>query len=360
MARGGGAQLPLVIELRCWRALAVEQWLDLLALQGHVVVVDAGEGADEVAHWLEAVVVEMVHGEGTTAELDHQLSLEDLGLDSLDLISLAHRLSTKSGRPVSVAELQAQPSLAALLEAVAAPGEPASAPPPPPAASGAADRKDETPAPAPAPAMTAATPRAAPSRRRRVLCLHGFRASADMLELALVPLTRSLAAAYEFVFVNAPTRATGRAEPGVPDGVPGYEWWGQPGGAYDEAWQEQYDEGFERSRARLAALTAAEDGVGFDGVIGFSQGAAMAMLVPGARWVALFSAIVPPRGSAPHADARPSFHCYDLHDPHVHLSARAQKCFVQPTVVPHGEGHAVPRAPEVVNRFAEFLRRTSL
>ena len=92
-------------------------------------------------------------------------------------------------------------------------------------------------------------------------------------------------------------------------------------------------------------------------MIGFSQGAAMAMLVPGARWVALLSAIVPPHGSAPPpgADTRPSLHLYDPSEPHAELCRQAEGSYARPTVVHHAEGHAVPRAEEAVRALVRFV-----
>mmetsp|Transcript_44730 Transcript_44730/g.144280 ORF Transcript_44730/g.144280 Transcript_44730/m.144280 type:complete len:164 (+) Transcript_44730:1-492(+) len=163
-----------------------------------------------------------------------------------------------------------------------------------------------------------------------------------MLALSLGPLTRSLAGTYDFTFVDAPTAASGPAEPGVPEGLLGYEWWGDPGGAYDTAWRPAYEHGFDVAMARLAALAAGgrggsgeggeggEGGGAFDGVIGFSQGAAMALLVPGARWAVLLSAIPPPRGRGPSTgrrDARPSLHVYDAAEPHAHLCRRGGGAF---------------------------------
>ncbi|EOD24399.1 hypothetical protein EMIHUDRAFT_238530 [Emiliania huxleyi CCMP1516] len=147
--------------------------------------------------------------------------------------------------------------------------------------------------------------------RRRVLCLHGFRASGDMLALSLGPLTRALGGTYDFTFVDAPTAASGPAEPGVPEGLLGYECF--PVGAYDTAWRPAYEHGFD--------------------------GAAMALLVPGAR------------------DARPSLHVYDAAEPHAHLCRRVEASFEGPAVVRHGEGHAVPRAEAATREMVRFVER---
>ena len=127
--------------------------------------------------------------------------------------------------------------------------------------------------------------------------------------------------------------------------------------------------------ARLAALAAGgrggsgeggeggdggEGGGAFDGVIGFSQGAAMALLVPGARWAVLLSAIPPPRGRGPSTgrrDARPSLHVYDAAEPHAHLCRRVEASFEGPAVVRHGEGHAVPRAEAATREMVRFVER---
>ena len=127
--------------------------------------------------------------------------------------------------------MQAQPSLAALVASLsagaAAPEGDAAPHAAAAAAGGEAALSDAAPPPADA-AMRGRAPDllAREVSRRRVLCLHGFRASGEMLSLSLGPLTRSLAGTYDFTFVDAPTAASGPAEPGVPEGLLGYEWWG--------------------------------------------------------------------------------------------------------------------------------------
>ena len=144
--------------------------------------------------------------------------------------------------------------------------------------------------------------------------------------------------------------------------VPTFEWWGQPGGAYEDAWEASTPGGLDGFGARLVDITARGP---YDGVIGFSQGGAVASLVP-ARWQMLFSTITPPTPTQLEAaGALPSsplprqkgFHCFDLEEEHAALCREMASRRDEPgtTVVHHAEGHVVPTGDAVLEQARAFL-----
>jgi hypothetical protein len=112
-------------------------------------------------------------------------------------------------------------------------------------------------------------------RKLKILCLHGYHGSAQVLRRQLAPLAASFESLVELVFIDAPARATGdfgwwqavagKQAPVVDDpGVDG-------AGRHYKGWQHTQD-----------AIVAAFEQLGpFDGVLGFSQGAALAGLLVG-------------------------------------------------------------------------------
>jgi hypothetical protein len=182
----------------------------------------------------------------------------------------------------------------------------------------------------------------------RVLCLHGYHGSGAILRDQMRPLTAALPSNVEFVHVDAPSRATGD-----------FGWW-----------HEGFD-GWERTRDWAIGLVCA--GPRFDGVFGFSQGAALAGLLTA----------VQESGSAP-----PEFHFgfavmvggftsdmpqhaelfrHKLTTPSVHVigrgdvivprpdSLRLADRFADPLVLEHPGGHTVPGHAAVAGPVSEFL-----
>ena len=144
--------------------------------------------------------------------------------------------------------------------------------------------------------------------------------------------------------------------------VPTYEWWGQPGGAYEEAWEAVTPEGLDGFGTALVDLTASGR---YDGVIGFSQGGAVASLIP-ARWQMLFSSITPPTptqlqaAGAPPSSPAPrqgSFHCFDEQEEHAALCRKMARRFDEPStlIVNHTEGHVVATSNAVLEKARAFL-----
>lgn len=185
----------------------------------------------------------------------------------------------------------------------------------------------------------------------RVLCLHGYRRNGWIMNRQLRPLVGGLDA--EFVASDGPALESGENgwwNGDVPDGQP-YRGW-------------------DRTREWLVS-TFQERGP-FDGVLGFSQGAALTGLLPGlasedaricARFVVLMSGFrseaTEHKALFAHRDAyaMPSLHVIGDADTAVPPadSLALAAMFESPVVVRHSGGHVVPATVEVRTALAEFL-----
>ena len=231
------------------------------------------------------------------------------------------------------------------------------------------------------------------TKKKVVLCLHGFRSNRELMQLSMQPILASEAtggcpemqgggtvrASLNFVFADAPHSAMGPPEPGIPSEVRTFEWWGTTrvaemagtgsgrGGdrssdvAYGSGWQAFSEKQFRVSRdALLKQCFSSSSPPSWGpsdvvGIVGFSQGAAMALALAGIgdfsslRWLACFSA-VPPR-TITAKSALPlrrlpilSFHCFDGSECHSDLCREVARSYfaTNPQVVHHSAGHAIP------------------
>jgi predicted esterase len=180
----------------------------------------------------------------------------------------------------------------------------------------------------------------------RILALHGYHGSAQILCRQIAPLSAALPPDTELVFVDAPSLAQG-----------------------DFGWWHDGFSGWERTRDWILDLAARER---FDGVFGFSQGAALAGLLAAtqqsdptsalrfefavmvggftsfeAQHAALFERPVP----------RPSLHVMGASDAIVALrdSLRLAARFEDPVIVKHPGGHVIPSDPSITARVAAFI-----
>lgn len=166
---------------------------------------------------------------------------------------------------------------------------------------------------------------------QRVLCLHGYHGSAEILRRQLSPLASSLDAVADFVCVEAPTLAEGD-----------FGWWH----ATEDATGVHY-RGLTRSCEALAAYGS------FDGVLGFSQGAALAALLVAGRTALRFAIIIggfairDPQHAAVFEAAGaidvPSLHVIGRSDVIVAPQAShfLASRFRTPTIVEHDGGHVI-------------------
>jgi predicted esterase len=174
----------------------------------------------------------------------------------------------------------------------------------------------------------------------RILALHGYSSSASVLRRQLAPLARLLTPVPEFVYVDAPSLPRG-----------------------DFGWWHEGFAGWEQSRDFVAGLLAADE---FDGIFGFSQGAALAGLVCAALDTPPGFAIMIGGFTSPFER-----HAYlftrKVSVPSVHIIGRADTVipwaesrlladrFEEPLVIEHDGGHVIPVGPDVVAQLGGFL-----
>jgi pimeloyl-ACP methyl ester carboxylesterase len=186
-------------------------------------------------------------------------------------------------------------------------------------------------------------------RNLRVLCLHGYHGNAEILRRQMTALAATISGV-EFVYVDAPSLTTGD-----------FGWWHSPSRGWDRtlAW------------ATDVFATQAE----FDGVFGFSQGAAFTGLLAGMRqepgttirfdfavMVGGFKNDAPQHAALYRRKfAVPSLHIIGRTDAVIppHESEGLAEQFENPVIVYHAGGHVVPADRAVVNGVAKFLERMS-
>ncbi|WP_158813983.1 hypothetical protein [Methylocapsa sp. S129] len=211
--------------------------------------------------------------------------------------------------------------------------------------------------------------------RLRILGLHGYRGSAQILRRQLAPLADGLNDLAEFVSIDAPSLAGGD-----------FGWWRATAieGAAAEA-DARVGMGVKRYqgwRTTVDAIVAAFARQGpFDGLFGFSQGAALAALLvglrtrdgspgSGAKSLAFDFAIMV--GGFVSADADlarlygeranydlPSAHIMGRSDaivPGEASSALASK-FRNPLILEHDGGHVIANAPQIRQGLRTFLEQ---
>ena len=202
-----------------------------------------------------------------------------------------------------------------------------------------------------------------------ILCLHGYHGSGAILRRQLAAWSTELSSVAEFVALDAPSLAEGdfgwwhavRSEedpasddPGVTGGPRHYKGWARTRAAIVRAFQEQP----------------------FDGVLGFSQGAALAALLVGLRAAdghttcerpLRFDVAIVVSGFASNDPELARLYerkdAYDLSSLHVvgrsdaivspADSRQLARRFSAPVIVEHGGGHVVPDAVAQVRAFLE-------
>jgi acyl carrier protein len=288
----------LCIQLPQWEPVKnISAWLHL---RGSYVAAETEHGGD-FSEWLLDVAREMA------GSISMDQTFEDAGLDSLALISLAKRLSTKLGRAVSVVDLFDHPTPQRLIQAFA--GSPQQQ-----------------------------------IQREKVLCLHGFRSNKQAMELWLAPYVSAIGA-FEWVFVNSPRLASGPPAPKIAADE-SFEWWGQPGGSYETGWLAPHYDGFEQTLPIVKALAPT-------GIVGFSQGGGIAAVVP-CSWLVLFSPVMPPELTIRDT---PAFFAWDPQEDYVSQMMKVSEHFSEKELYEHTYGHVIPQDPVLVERVSAFAAR---
>jgi len=279
------------IVLPQWEPLSnLDEWLTL----GGIIITSEEEPEGDLCGWLFSIVEEMA------GPIEMDTTFEDAGLDSLSLISLARRLSSKVNKVITVADLSDNPTPRKLLQSFAG---------------------------GPRPQLT----------RPKAVCLHGFRSNGDALAAQMGPLISSLGA-LEWIFVSSPRLATGPEAPHISDGR---EWWGS--GDFETGWQRNYD--------AIATTLPSVRAVNAVGAVGFSQGGAVAALLD-CSWRVLFSPVKVP-GLRPQSS--PCLLTYDTTEEYVEECKEVGDFFNLKQVYTHDKGHDVPRDASFLKTFQEFV-----
>lgn len=208
----------------------------------------------------------------------------------------------------------------------------------------------------------------------RILCLHGFRTSAKILETQIHKWPESVLEKLDLVYLDAPYPSTGKS--GV-DGIfdpPFFEWF-QGNQDFTEY------ENFEECIAFIEDFMVKSGP--FDGLLGFSQGAFLAAALPGMQAKGLVLTKVPKIkflilicgaklggskfGAPPLATNAfsspvkcPSLHVIGGNDFLKTESIALLDSFVDPIVIHHPKGHTIPRLDdqslEIVNNFIDKIQ----
>jgi hypothetical protein len=180
----------------------------------------------------------------------------------------------------------------------------------------------------------------------RILALHGYHGSAAVLRRQIAPLAAALPADIELVFVDAPSLSQ-----------------------RDFGWWHEGFRGWERTRDWVLDLAAREH---FDGVFGFSQGAALTGLLTAVQqsdprsslrfefavMVGGFTSFEPQHASLfERKITLPSLHVMGSSDGIVPMrdSLRLAERFDEPVIVKHPGGHVIPPDPSITSRIATFV-----
>eukprot|EP00755_Sulcionema_specki_P009708 Sspe_Gene.44437::Locus_21791_Transcript_1_1_Confidence_1.000_Length_9698::g.44437::m.44437 len=264
----------------------------------------------------------------TPEEVNPASTLSELGIDSLAQLQLAHVLRTEL--QVHHVELHDAASLTCIAQSLSRDG------------------------------VTDGVTVVRGGTKHRVLCLHGFRSSRDLLQSRLHVYAKALQA--ELIVVDAPHHASGPGDPSVPEGMPLREWWHCPSQArdgvlhFEDGWFGGEYKGYEDSVEYIMEVAQRHGPV--SGVLGFSQGGAMATVALSrgvGRWAVLFSAVPPPTPPSFPIPPPPTFHFYDPTEEWADAACSVAKLFSNGSTAHHSHGHVVPTDPASVTAVQDFV-----
>ncbi|KNA15046.1 hypothetical protein SOVF_101800 isoform B [Spinacia oleracea] len=238
-----------------------------------------------------------------------------------------------------------------------------------------------------------------PLKKLRILCLHGFRQNASNFKGRTAALAKKLKSLAELVFVNAPhelpfiyqprkseKECISSSPPPTKNCSKKFAWlvapdfqqkeaihWESINSSFDPLQYQQQTEGFPESLSYLKSVVSNEGP--FDGILGFSQGAAMASLLCaerkrlnlelGFRFVILCSGFaVNLAGYEKGSITCPSLHVFgneDGGDRQISsgFSRDLSSYFEEGCrmIIEHDSGHIIPTRPPYIGEVKEFLRQ---
>ncbi|XP_029030191.1 esterase OVCA2 [Betta splendens] len=219
----------------------------------------------------------------------------------------------------------------------------------------------------------------------RVLCVHGYRQNSSSFREKTGALRKLLKKQVELVYVGAPhsvqaarSEASSEKEngsgpgPAVEDDPRG--WWFSDVQARSFSAQQQCEESLGLDQSVTAVREAVKDDGPFDGIMGFSQGAAFVAMLCCLQEQKLepefgfrFAILVAGFRSACKEHEKfysvplqmPSLHVFGLEDRVIpdSMSRELLPSFLEPQVLIHPGGHFVPAASAHRQTYQDFLKR---
>ena len=198
----------------------------------------------------------------------------------------------------------------------------------------------------------------------RILCLHGFGQTSQGFYKSTGGLRKVLGSVAELVYISAPhsLSSESRTQFNMTKDIEAYGWWdsNELDGVYTyEGWKDSVAH-VQCEIERLSPI---------DGVIGFSQGAALVAILAHMEHIHLQFAICI-GGFVPRAhDLAPLFHENEPHPlPTCHVwgerdavvplekSQKLSQMFAQSYLISHEKGHLVPTAGDASRKIREFVQ----
>jgi pimeloyl-ACP methyl ester carboxylesterase len=184
-----------------------------------------------------------------------------------------------------------------------------------------------------------------PMSTTRILCLHGYHGSAAILRRQMSPVAAGLPADVELVYVDAPSLASG-----------------------DFGWWHEGFRGWDSTRDWMIELVGVQR---YDGVFGFSQGAALAGLMAALCDIepapVSFGLAIMVGGFTSTSQQHAQLFTHKLQVPSLHIMGRRDAIipmpdsqllaerFAHPVLVEHDGGHVIPDDAAITTRIAEFV-----
>ena len=207
-------------------------------------------------------------------------------------------------------------------------------------------------------------------KKLRVLCLHGYRQNKDVFREKSGAFRKLVKNSVDFYFISAPHVIPEPDNLSKPECLQGRGWWfSTPNRTYRAIDKTDTCIGFEES-LELVSETFKTAGP-FDGILGFSQGAAFASILCAhqrtaesplkfhfAIFIAGFkSQLLPHKDTYSQCITLPTLHTIGLGDAVIpsHSSEDLASFCANPTVYRHAGGHYVPASPELKAAMAGFL-----
>ncbi|XP_058483648.1 esterase OVCA2 [Solea solea] len=216
----------------------------------------------------------------------------------------------------------------------------------------------------------------------RVLCIHGYRQNGSSFREKTGALRKLLKKQVELVYMNAPhsinSEDTSEKESGSDAPAPGgcedsRGWWFSDVQARSFSAQQQCEESLGIDESVAVVREAVKDQGPFDGILGFSQGAAFVAMLCSlqerrlehefsfrfAILVAGFRSACTEHNTFYSAPIQiPSLHVFGLEDRVIpgSMSKELLPFFLEPKVLEHPGGHFVPAASAHRQTYQDFLK----